>query len=82
MSDDPNPDDSSGQRDSTLGLVILSLREHEQNLDKLIGKLTEFRQQVDQIEDFRVRFEKVEASVAGLEREINRLKSHLLISQK
>ena len=50
MSDDPNPDDSSGRKDSTLGFVILSLREHEQNLDKLIGKLTEFRQQVDQID--------------------------------
>ena len=81
MSNDPSPDDSSSRRDATLAFVLQSLREHEQNLDKLIGKLAELTPQIDQTRELYGRFDEVEARVGDLEREIKRLISYFATYQ-
>jgi uncharacterized coiled-coil DUF342 family protein len=81
MSSDPSPDDSSSRRDATLAFVLQSLREHEQNLDKLIGKLAELTPQIDHTRELYGRFDEVEARVGDLEREIKRLISYFAMYQ-
>jgi len=81
MSNDPSPDDSSSRRDATLAFVLQSLREHEQNLDKLIGKLAELTPHIDYIRELYGRFDEVEARVGDLESEIKRLISYFATYQ-
>ena len=81
MSNDPSPDDSSSRRDATLAFVLQSLREHEQNLDKLIGKLAELTPQIEHARELYVRFGEVESRVGDLEREIKRLISYFATYQ-
>jgi peptidoglycan hydrolase CwlO-like protein len=71
MSNDP--DDSSNRRDTTLAFVLHSLQEHERNLDNLIDKLADISPQFDHIKELYARFEKVEAQVEKLEKEIKNL---------
>jgi len=77
MSNDPSSEDSYSPSGATLHYVIQSLKEHEQNLDKLIGKLTVIRQGIDDATELYRRFEKVEVGLSNLEREIKRLNSYL-----
>ena len=79
MSNDSNPEDSSSHRDATLAFVIQSLKEHEQNLDKLIRKLAELSPQIDHTKELYGRFEEVESKVGDLEREIKRLSNYLAV---
>jgi uncharacterized coiled-coil DUF342 family protein len=77
MSNDHSSEDSSSPSGATLNFVIQSLKEHEQNLDKLIAKLTELRQRIDETTELDISFEKVEVGLSNLEKEIKRLNSYL-----
>jgi hypothetical protein len=78
MSNNPNSEDSSSPSGATLHYVIQCLKDHERNLDKLIGDLKEVRQRMDDSVELDSRFEKVEVGLGNLEREIKRLNSYLL----
>ena len=82
MSNDPSPDDSSSPRDATLAFVIQSLKEHEQNLDKLIRQLSVLRPQIDHTKELYGRFEEIETRVGDLEKEIKLLTFYLSIYKK
>jgi hypothetical protein len=77
MTNDPNSEDSSIPSNVALCYVIQSLKEHEQNLDKLIGKLAEIRERIDDTTELEGRFEKIELGLNNLEREIKRLNGYL-----
>ena len=82
MSNNPNPEDSPNRRDTTIAFVIQSMKEHEQNLDKLIQKLTEIKPQMENTKELQARFEQIEAKIADLEKEIKRLTSYLAVYKK
>jgi DNA repair exonuclease SbcCD ATPase subunit len=82
MSSDSNPKDYSNPRDATLAFVIESLKEHEQNLDKLIRHLAELEPQIEQTKELHSRFEEIEIKVEDLEKEIKRLTSYLATDKK
>jgi hypothetical protein len=77
MSNDHSSENPSNPSGATLNFVIQSLKEHEQNLDKLITKLTELRQRMDGITELDISFEKIEVGLSNLEKEIKRLNSNL-----
>jgi hypothetical protein len=82
MSNDSAPEDWSNRRTATLDFIIKSLKEHEQNLDKLIGKLMELKQQIDDTKEVYSRFEEIEVSIGNLESEIKRLSGYISASKK
>ena len=77
MSNENGPKDSASPTAATLNLVIQSLQEHEQNLDKLIAKLAKLRQRMDEPPELDIRIEKIELGLSNLEKEIKRLNSYL-----
>ena len=79
MSNNSGPIDSSGPRDATLDFLIQVLKAHEQNLDKMIGKLSDVTEQIDSRKAFDSRFEEVEAKLDNLEKEIKRLASYFAV---
>ncbi|MGD6852342.1 MAG: hypothetical protein ACQCN6_09820 [Candidatus Bathyarchaeia archaeon] len=82
MSNDSAPEDRPNRRAATLDFIIQSLKEHEQNLDALIAKLMDIKQQIDDTKEVYNRFEEIEVSMTNLEKEIKRLTSYISASQK
>lgn len=82
MSNNSNPDNPPNNKDATLALVIQSMKEHEQSLDKLIRQLAELKPQIDSTKELHNRFEEIEKKLSTLEKEIKNLTNYLTTKNK